>query len=231
MRALVLSDVHYRDPSGDAEQAVVALLDAAQMDELWLLGDIFDVWWGFRRVVPVAAVPLCAALLRVRDRGVRVRALAGNRDFSWGPFFTRELAVAPLPSAVFAVDGRRVRLGHGDEADRTLGYRLARRCLRGRAVAVGLWALGPDRALGVLGRLADGSRAASAPASPLVAAQREWAAAALRDGADVVMMGHSHHRAHERSAAGEVVWLGDWPHHRSGAWWEDGAVRPFPGGR
>lgn len=230
MRALILSDVHYRDPSGAAERAVVALVDAARVEELWLLGDVFDVWWGFDRVVPAAAVPLCAALWRARDRGIRLRVLGGNRDFSLGPYFWRDLGAAPLPDAAFAVDGRRVRLAHGDEADGTLGYRLLRRGLHGKGFAGALRLLGPDRALGVLQRMGAGSRAYGGEANPaLVDAQRRWATAELRAGADLVVLGHSHHRERLSLPDGDIVWLGDWPHHRSGAWWEDGALRPFHG--
>lgn len=230
MRALILSDVHYRDPSGVAERAVVDLVDAARADELWLLGDVFDVWWGFERVVPAAAVPLCAALWRARDRGVQVRVLGGNRDFSLGPYFWRDLGATPLPASVFRVDGRRVRVAHGDEADRSLGYRALRAGVRSAPFAAGLRLLGPDRSMAVLERLGAGSRAhGGASNATLVAAQRRWALAELRAGAELVILGHSHHRERLELPSGEIVWLGDWPHWRSGAWWEDGVLRPFAG--
>jgi hypothetical protein len=103
---------------------------------------------------------------------------------------------------------------HGDEPDQTMGYLLTRRVVRGRPFAAEMRGLGPRRGDALLNRLAGNSRAHMHAAAPLVDAQRRWAEQRLSMGHDAVCMGHSHALGVSRTAAGDVVHLGDWAEQR-----------------
>lgn len=210
MRALFLSDVHADGPDDPAQVALVGWLAQVEADALYLLGDVFHTWWGY----PDATFPryraVCDALLDVRRRGVPITLVPGNHDFEAGPFFTEALGARILPHHPVSLDGRRLYLAHGDEADQTFGYRLTRLALRGAAFRAGMSALGPERGLALLQRLAGASRRAPAPQAWLIAAQRDWAQARVSEGAELVVLGHSHAPGVTPLQGGALYNLGDW---------------------
>src|SRR5690606_8878586 len=93
MRITLLSDAHLQGLDDPAQQALVGFLDRWETDRFVLCGDIFDVWWGWRRAVYGAYVPLLAALHRAARRGVRLSFVPGNHDFHAGSVLREELAV------------------------------------------------------------------------------------------------------------------------------------------
>ncbi len=216
MRVVMLSDLHLTGLDDPNQDRLVALLDRLEMDQLIILGDLFHHWWGFTGAVPEGYIPTCAALLRLRRRGVPILYVVGNHDFALGSFFTDTLGVEVRPAHLRTLDGVPFYLAHGDEADTSAGYGLTRRLLRGAPFAVLMRLLGPSAGLGLLRRLAGASRAHPAPSGPLVEAQRRWAQARLREGAQVVVLGHSHALGETALEGGALFNLGDW---RDGARW------------
>lgn len=215
MRVAFLSDVHLTgDASDPVDRALqgrlVAWLDAVNTDQLIILGDLFHHWWGWPGVVPAGLVPTCAALLRLRDRGIPLTVVPGNHDFALGPFFSEVLGAELRGPHRIEVDGQRIMLAHGDEADTSPGYRLTRALLRGRSFAALARVLGPVRTDRLLARLAGSSRHQPAAPGPLRAAQNQLAQRWLDEGCDLVIMGHLHHPAVVPLRGGTVVHLGGW---------------------
>jgi UDP-2,3-diacylglucosamine hydrolase len=218
----MVSDVHL-EGQGPRQRAFVAWLDALEADELFLVGDVFHHWWGFRDgTVFHAYADVCAALERARARLRRLVVIPGNHDFHLGPFFTWTLGAEIRPAHRVELGGVPFWIEHGDAADRTLGYALARRTLRSHAFDRLVETLGPRGAWPVLRGLAGASRARRTPPDALVAAQKALADLRIAEGAAVVVMGHSHVPADEERGKGRYVNLGDWVEHRT--WLEiDGA--------
>ena len=209
MRAALISDLHLEGGPADRVQiAFVAWLDRLDVDALYLLGDIFHGWWGYRDVVPARLVATCAALERVALRGIAIHMVPGNHDFATGPFFSNQLQAQVHPAGIHELDGRTFFLAHGDEADDSLGYGITRRVLRSPPFAGLMALLGPARGWALLHRLAGASRDAPADLEALRAQQQAWARPKLEAGADFVVMGHIH--APGRSADGRVIHLGGW---------------------
>ena len=79
------SDIHLG--AGDAataravERRFVAWLDDAARDAeaIFLVGDIFDFWFEYRRVVPKGFVRTLGKLAELTDRGVRSRPSSSSR--------------------------------------------------------------------------------------------------------------------------------------------------------
>jgi len=227
MRVVMVSDAHLEGLHDPAQHALVSWLDQLECDHLLLLGDIFHHWWGYRGVVSQRYVPICAALLRFSRRGLPVTFVPGNHDFAVGPFLRDEVGVEVQGHHSRELDGVRFHLAHGDEADASVGYALTRAFLRGRPFAALMRALGPARGEALLRRMAGASRHHPADPGPLLSAPQRWARQRLKNGAQVVVLGHIHVLAHVRFAEGDVIHLGDWAQYRSYLEVEDGVPRLF----
>lgn len=84
MRRLYLADLHLEDPHGVHFRAFARLLGAAadRVDEVYLLGDLCEVWVGDDDDGPLAAA-LTRTLATTAER-CRVMLMHGNRDFLFG---------------------------------------------------------------------------------------------------------------------------------------------------
>ena len=127
-RYVFVADLHLgpkTDPDGSRERAFVAFLKRlpADLEGLYLLGDIFDFWVDYRDVVPRGNVRLLAALAEVAERA-DVWFFPGNHDWWVTDYFEKELGIhiSRAPYQVFELAGKRVLMGHGD----TLGMHDAR---------------------------------------------------------------------------------------------------------
>jgi len=224
METLFLSDVHLglgtRSEERAKEDRLLAFLEAARpsTEELYILGDLFDLWFEYRTVIPNGFHRTLSAIQRYTDGGIPVNFLTGNHDFWMGDFFETELGVSVLtdPTEV-TVQGKRVYLHHGDGLGlNDPGYRFIKPILRSRlSIKLYRW-LHPD--IGV--RLARGSsRSSRAYTSAKDFGEDEGmiehATAKIAAGADVVVMGHRHVPVLRQIGTGVYVNLGDWITHNS----------------
>lgn len=115
-----VSDVHLgldiKDPAG-RERRFVDFLNSIPKDTtdaVYLLGDIWDFWYEYRDVVPKGYVRVFAALLGLRDAGVKVFIFPGNHDI-WCYSYFNELGFTVLSQPyVTEIGGKTFCLGHGD---------------------------------------------------------------------------------------------------------------------
>lgn len=115
------SDIHLGagdpDAAREVERRFVAWLDRAGRDaeSIFLVGDIFDFWFEYRRVVPKGFVRTLGKLAELTDRGVRVAFLTGNHDMWVGDYLTRECGVEVYTAPqLLTLGGRRIFVAHGD---------------------------------------------------------------------------------------------------------------------
>jgi UDP-2,3-diacylglucosamine hydrolase len=225
MRALALSAAHITgDPEDPSQAALVALLGRVELDALYLLGDLFHAGWAWPGGLRPGYAPTLHALDRLISRGVRVVFVPGNHDFGVVPALLAQ-GVQVETSLRLEVGGRRLLLAHGDEADRSLGYRVLSAALRGPAFGALMQVLGPTRGDALLDRLAGASRGHPAVPARLIAAQAAWAQRQIDDGVDLVGLGHSHHIERRALRGGHLVCLGDWVGQRCELWIEGASLR------
>ena len=133
MRYLLLSDLHLEAERPDITRAFLRCLDerATKADEVYILGDFFEVWLGDDDPSPLAD-QVTAALARLADAGVRVFLMHGNRDFLLGKAFCRAARCQLLSDpCVRQFNGESVLLMHGDSlCTDDIGYMKMRRWLR-----------------------------------------------------------------------------------------------------
>lgn len=84
-------------------------------EAVFIVGDLFDFWWEYRRVVPKGFVRTLGKLAELTDRGVEVHFFTGNHDMWQHDYLTRECGVeVHFDREVFTLSGKRVSIVHGD---------------------------------------------------------------------------------------------------------------------
>lgn len=197
MLRAVISDLHLGQVEGDMERfaTTLAAVAADGARELVLLGDVFRTLIGFPKYWNSEIRTGLGSLAELRQRGVGVVLVEGNRDF-----FLDEPAMAPYCDRVvaahsFAAGGRRFLLEHGDLVNRSdRAYRFWR--ILSKSGAARVWASLLPRS--VAGRIVDGTERRLAetnfsyrrklPEGDLRAA----AARHFSSGVHVVLWGHFH---------------------------------------
>ena len=84
-------------------------------ETLFLVGDIFDFWFEYKRVVPQGFVRVLGRLAELSDKGVRIVMLTGNHDMWVGDYLSRECGIElyTKPQRV-ALAGKELFVAHGD---------------------------------------------------------------------------------------------------------------------
>lgn len=116
MGSLFLSDLHL-DPSRPASTTAFETLmahEARRAEAVYLLGDLFEAYIGDDDDGEIAT-RVAAATSALRESGVPVFFLRGNRDFLVGPDYARRAGWTLLPDpAVILLEGEATLLMHGD---------------------------------------------------------------------------------------------------------------------
>ena len=203
------------------ERRFVAWLDRAAGDAeaIFLVGDIFDFWFEYRRAVPQGFVRTLGKLAELTDRGIRVVFFTGNHDMWVGDYLRRECGVEirTAPQTV-TLHGRRLFIAHGDnmQIDGQPALKLLNRIFRSRVLRwLFAWGIHPDLAIR-FGRWWSGkSRKAhrttgpsdASMTEPLIAYAREYAAG---HEVDHFIFGHMHFARDFRDGGLHTVHLGCW---------------------
>ncbi len=152
-----VSDCHFGVPNYEAslirEKKFIQWLDVIQKDaqEIYLLGDIFDFWFEYKRVVPKGYVRLLGKLAEITDKGIPVYYFRGNHDMWMFDYFPKELNI-PLfrDPQVRTFFGKKFFIAHGDglgPGDK--GYKFLRRIFSSRFLQWMFARLHPNFAIGL----------------------------------------------------------------------------------
>lgn len=130
MAVAIIADSHLGGPGGDGEELVEQLrrLPSQGCRHLILLGDIFHVWVGSRSFETDEVRKVMPELRSLREQGVRVEYVEGNRDFfiQKSPYADAFDRIALETSC--EIDGERHLFVHGDGLnDQDWQYRFWRR--------------------------------------------------------------------------------------------------------
>lgn len=115
------SDFHLGAPnyekSLEREKKIVAWLDHIKTDaaEIFLVGDIFDFWFEYKRAIPKGFVRIQGKIAEITDSGIPVHVFTGNHDMWIFDYIPKELGVTlyrtPIERTFF---GQSFLIGHGD---------------------------------------------------------------------------------------------------------------------
>ncbi|MEO6583595.1 MAG: UDP-2,3-diacylglucosamine diphosphatase [Ferruginibacter sp.] len=116
-----LSDFHLGAPTAEVsllrEKKIIAFLDEIKKDatQIFLLGDLFDFWFEYRRVVPRGYVRILGKLAELTDAGIIIHFFVGNHDMWMNDYFQKELNIAVYHAPqTFVLGNKKFLIGHGD---------------------------------------------------------------------------------------------------------------------
>ena len=115
------SDIHLGagDPATArcTERRFTAWLDAVSRDAeaIYLLGDLFDFWFEYKRSVPKGFIRFLAKLCEFTDAGIPVHFFTGNHDIWAFDYLPKECGVIlHTKNEYFNINGKHFLIGHGD---------------------------------------------------------------------------------------------------------------------
>lgn len=115
------SDAHLgMHPAGksiEREKLLVRWLEEIRKDadEIYLLGDMLDYWFEYRKVVPRGFTRFLGKIAEITDQGIPVHYFTGNHDVWIFDYLPEEIGVQvhrkPL---IREMDGKKFYIAHGD---------------------------------------------------------------------------------------------------------------------
>ena len=116
-----LSDIHlgasYIKNPHDAERRVNRFLDSIKDNagEIYLMGDILDYWYEYRKVVPKGYTRFFGKIAELADMGIKIYWFVGNHDIWIFDYLPHELGITVIDGIeVKDILGKRFLLNHGD---------------------------------------------------------------------------------------------------------------------
>ena len=220
------SDIHLGAGSSAevraTEHAFCRWLDMVSEDasQIYLLGDIFDFWFEYKRVIPKGFVRVLGRLAELTDRGVRVVFFTGNHDMWCRDYLTKECGIEVYTNPrVMEVGGRVLHIAHGDNMN--IGNQPLLRLMNGMFRSASLrwlfsWFIHPDVAL-KFGHWWSGKSRKSHGRETISVDMLSYLTEYARrhhsedSRAEAYIFGHMHLANHTEIEDGvEVLFLGDW---------------------
>ena len=130
-----VSDVHLGAPAlknnRERELLFTRWLDEIKNDvsELYLMGDIFDFWYEYKKVAPRGFTRVLGRIADLTDRGIPVHFFTGNHDVWVFDYLAEETgAIVHHEEIIKEIRGKRFFLAHGDGLDKSdTGYLLLKK--------------------------------------------------------------------------------------------------------
>ena len=234
-----LSDFHLGAPDYESslarEKRVVQFLDEIKKDAavIFILGDLFDFWFEYKKVVPKGFVRILGKLAELTDNGIAIHFFVGNHDMWMNGYFERELNIRVYHEhREFEFNGKKFLIGHGDG----LGpgdhrYKFMKKVFRNQFSQKLFGMLHPSTGIGIADYFSRKSRAAAGKKDEqFLGEEKEWLIVFAKDKlqnehVDFFIFGHRHlpimHQLNDKSI---YINLGDWIKYNSYAIFEDGMV-------
>jgi UDP-2,3-diacylglucosamine hydrolase len=220
-----ISDFHLGAPNASAslqrEKKIVQFLNEMrdQTAALFIVGDMFDFWYEYKKVVPRGYVRLLGKLAELTDGGIPVHFFVGNHDMWMRDYFQTELGIPVyFEPKEFEFSGKTFYIGHGDGlGPGDAGYKALKNVFRN---PICQWAFGlvpPRVGIGVADYFSRKSRAkAGTSEEHFLGEEKEWLLTYCKEllqekKVDYFIFGHRHlpidYRLKEES---RYINLGDW---------------------
>ncbi|MFQ6113560.1 MAG: UDP-2,3-diacylglucosamine diphosphatase, partial [bacterium] len=179
-------------------------------DFLYIVGDLFDFWFEYRKAIPKVSLKILSKLCQLVEDGTEVRYFAGNHDLWLGNYLEKEIGVKIYHEPLAAYHNNlHLYIAHGDglaKGDR--GIRILRRIFKNR-INVFLYSLiHPDVGI-TLARFVS-RKSMQKGDNPYDADYHDFAMTKLNQGFDVVILGHTHKPLFEKINSKYYINLGDW---------------------
>jgi UDP-2,3-diacylglucosamine hydrolase len=225
-----LSDFHLGVPDHASslvrEKAVIRFLDIARQDAavIFIVGDLFDFWFEYKKVVPKGFVRVLGKLAEITDSGIPVHFFVGNHDMWMDGYFEQELNIPVYHSPqVFEYNDKKFLVGHGDGlGPGDHGYKMLKKLFRNPVAKFLFGIIPPFIGMGIAHYSSRGSRSMTGGSDEkFLGEDREWLIAYCREQLktsyfDYFIFGHRHlpidFMLNDKS---RYINLGDWIRYNS----------------
>jgi UDP-2,3-diacylglucosamine hydrolase len=199
------SDFHLGAPSYDEsrrrEQRIVSWLSSITptCSELFLMGDVFDFWFEYGKVIPKGFTRLQGKLAEMADAGIKLYFFKGNHDMWVNDYFTKEFGMTIINDELtIERNGKKFFLHHGDglgPGDRK--YKFLRKVFRNQFCQWLFALLPPQIGLFIANGWSGKSRIANQDKEVFLGEENEWLAIfakeqLLKEHFDYFIFGHRH---------------------------------------
>ncbi len=220
-----LSDFHLGAPDYESsltrEKRIVKFLDEIKNDAeiIFILGDLFDFWYEYKKVVPKGFVRILGKLAELTDSGITIYFFVGNHDMWMNGYFEKELKIEVYHEPKeFEFNGKKFLIGHGDG----LGpgdhrYKMMKKVFRSKFSQALFGMLHPWAGIGIADYFSRKSRAATGSEDEhFLGEDKEWLIIYAKDvlknkHIDYFIFGHRHlpieFKLNDKSV---YINLGDW---------------------
>lgn len=200
------SDFHLGAPNDEVslerEKRIIRWLDEIKKDatEIFLVGDIFDFWFEYKRAIPRGFVRLQGKIAEITDSGIPVHVFTGNHDMWIFDYLPKELGVLLHRNPIVREwKGKKFYIGHGDglgPGDR--GYKFLKKVFASKFCQWSFARLHPNLGIWLADLSSKKSRAATGDADEkFLGEENEWLAIYSREylkkeHIDFFVFGHRH---------------------------------------
>ncbi|MDQ6889924.1 MAG: UDP-2,3-diacylglucosamine diphosphatase [Bacteroidota bacterium] len=225
-----LSDFHLGAPDHAAslvrEKKIVTFLNEIQKDasHIFILGDLFDFWFEYKRVVPKGFVRILGKLAELTDSGIVIKFFVGNHDMWMNGYFEEELGIEVFHEpAEFEFNTKKFFIGHGDG----LGpgdhrYKFIKKVFRNKFSRWLFGILHPHTGIGLANYMSRKSRAATGMTDEhFLGEEKEWLIIFAKEMLqkkhyDFFIFGHRHYPLDFKlQNNSRYINLGDWIKYNS----------------
>ena len=147
-------------------------------EALYLVGDVFDAWFEYKKVIPKGYARFFGALATWRDAGIPIYFFTGNHDMWMFQYFSDEFGISiyrePITRTIY---GKKFFIGHGDGlGPGDNGYKFIKKIFTNTTIQRIYSALHPNLGLPLMHFFSDASRNAQEEfkASKFLGTEKEW---------------------------------------------------------
>ncbi len=214
-----ISDIHlgYGTKEEDIirEKKLLDFLTGIKEDcsDLYIVGDLFDFWFEYRRVVPKGYFKVLSKLSELVENNIRIHYLIGNHDCLLRDYFEKEIGITIYRGEIERdILGKKFFIHHGDGlSSNDTGYKILKTILRSRLDQWLFSLVHPDFGMWLGSYSSNKSRRYTSKKDygkkdGLI----EFAQKKIDSGFDYVIFGHIHRLVNMKINSGTYINLGDW---------------------
>ena len=219
-----LSDFHLGAPNAASslqrEKKIVEFLEEIRHDasEIFIVGDMFDFWYEYRKVVPKGHVRLLGKLAEITDAGIPIHFFVGNHDMWMNDYLAQEMNIKVyFAPEEFEFSKKKFLVGHGDglgPGDR--GYKMLKKVFRNPFARWMFGVLPPYMGMGLANYFSRKSREATGKYEEVFLGENnEWLITYSKEMLakkhyDYLIFGHRHLPIDFKLNNSRYINLGDW---------------------
>ncbi len=223
------SDFHLGVPTHEQsrarEDAIVRWLASIKDDaaEIFLVGDLFDFWFEYDKVIPKGFIRLQGMMATIADAGIPIHVFTGNHDMWMFQYFEKELGLKMYREPITRIfNGKKFYIGHGDglgPGDHS--YKFLKKVFASKICQWLFARIHPNLGMGIANRWSKSSRAANDNKEHFLGEENEWLAiyskeVLSKEFFDYFIFGHRHLPLDiQLTDQSRYVNLGEWLHFNS----------------